>query len=230
MAKVKRQKIVTPVAPCLWPKLNRPDTKFKAEGEYSVKLRFDKNIPADLEFLKKLKAIEDAEYAKHCDNEGDDSLKRADTIIKQVKEEDENGKKQPTDLYDVKFSMKATVTPRNGDPFDQRPSLFDTQRNPLPLDKVLVGHGSHLRIAAIVNSWYTAALGAGISLWLDGVMVVKLVEPGNRSADELFGSEEFEDGSTSDGFTYTESEASSFDASNEDDTTETKPDDGSGDF
>lgn len=229
MAKTKRLKIASPVASCLWPKLNKPDTKFKQEGEYSVKLRFDKDMPEHRDYLKALKKIEEDAYALNCENEGDDNLKRADSVIKQVKEEDEKGKKQPTNFYDVKFSLKATVTPRNGDPFTQRPTLFDTKRNILPLDQVLVGHGSELRIAATVNPWYTAALGAGISLWLDGVMVHKLVEPGTRSADDLFGASEYDE-TDDDGFTYNAANASSFGSPTDSNEQTEEPEDGSGDF
>jgi len=210
MAKIKRQKLVSPVAPAMWPKLNRPDTKFKKEGEYSVQLRFDpKNNEDHKAFLASVKEAEDAAHAKARRDEGDDDLKLAPSVIKPVKEKDEStGKKVATGLYDVKFGMKATVTPRNGEPFTQRPTLFDSKRNILPPDKVQVGHGSELKIAAVVNPWYTAALGAGVSLWLDGVMVMKLVEPGNKSADELFGAADDIDDDT-DGFTYTETAVAS---------------------
>lgn len=39
MAKRMFERITTPFGEAIYPKLTEPDTKFKAEGEYSTKLR-----------------------------------------------------------------------------------------------------------------------------------------------------------------------------------------------
>jgi len=49
MAK-KKKNHVTPVAPCMWPFLNKPDTRFDKNGKYRVSLVFDQ----DAEFVGKV--------------------------------------------------------------------------------------------------------------------------------------------------------------------------------
>ena len=46
-------KIVTPKATCVYPWLNKPDTKFNADGEYKVTLK----VEIFLNFLKILKLL-----------------------------------------------------------------------------------------------------------------------------------------------------------------------------
>lgn len=198
MAEKQRfQKYVSPKGVAVYPWLTTPDTKFNADGEYRVKLRlaaseaeglmklidteFDKNLKAvkdemksDLKKLKKVKPCADKPYSPAEDEEGNE-----------------------TGEVEFNFKMKAIVRPKDKDPFEQSPRLFDAKGKPLA--DVNIGGGSEIKIAFNIVPFYTVQLGAGVSLRLLAVQVIKLVEYTGASAESYgFGEEEgyeFEDDS-----------------------------------
>ena len=114
---------VTPVGTAVYPWLNKPDTKFNPDGEYSVTL-----------ILSKEDAKEVSKVVKPMMNGGKNNP---------IKEElDDQGEK--TGNYKVKFKLKARVVPKRGDPFDQKPILLDEDGNRL---EKLIGGGSQIKVA-----------------------------------------------------------------------------------
>ena len=89
-----------------------------------------------------------------------------------------------------RFKLKAKVTPKQGDPFEQRPAIFDAKGK--PLQEAKIGGGSKVKVAYELIPYYTAIAGAGVSLRLKAVQVIDLVEfSGGASADAFgFGEEE----------------------------------------
>jgi hypothetical protein len=148
----------------LYPHLNRPDVKFNENGEYKVTLK----IPADK--AKDMIAL----YEKAIE----DSISKAETELK--------GKKvkvapKPFSIEDgfalFKYKMKATgINRKTKEPFSQRPLLFDAKKNPLNPSSCNIWGGSKMKIAYVLRSYYSPALGAGVTAQLKAVQIIELVE------------------------------------------------------
>jgi hypothetical protein len=174
MSKPKLPRYVTPAGTAQYPYLNKPDTKFNPDGEYKLKLE----IPADkaqdiVTFLDEQFAQSVAKAKK--ENPGK-RIKEAD-LPYQVNED--------TGTVAVSFKLKAKVTPKNGDPFEQRPAIFDAKGK--PLKDVNVGGGSTVKVAYEVIHFYTALIGASVSLRLKACQVIDLKEYSGGAGADAFG-------------------------------------------
>ena len=148
----------------IYPHLNRPDVKFNENGEYKVNLK----IPEDK--AKGMIAI----YEKAIQ----DSISEAEAKL--------NGKKvklapKPYSIENgqavFKYKMKATgINRKTKEPFSQRPALFDAKKNPLNPSSCNIWGGSKMKIAYVLRSYYSPALGAGVTAQLKAVQIIELVE------------------------------------------------------
>jgi hypothetical protein len=129
---------VTPVGTAVYPWLNKPDTKFNPDGEYSVTLLLSK---ADAKVVsgvvKPLMAGGKHNPIKpEVDDQGND-----------------------TGNFKIKFKLKAKVTPKRGQPFEQKPVLLDEDGNRL---EKLIGGGSKIKIA--YEAYAYDGMGGGVTL------------------------------------------------------------------
>lgn len=163
MSKNKLPRYVTPAGIAQYPYLNKPDTKFNPDGEYKCSLE----IPSDKaqQIVTFLDEQHEAAIAKAKKENPGKRIKEGD-VPYTVNEE--------TGAVTVRFKLKAKVTPKNGEPFEQRPALFDAKGKPLA--NVNVGGGSTLKIAYELLPYYTAIVGAGITLRLKAAQVIDLKE------------------------------------------------------
>lgn len=199
MTKSKNPRYVTPAGIAQYPYLSKPDTKFNPDGEYKLKLEIPGDAAQDIvTFLDE--QIELAQAKAKKENPG-----------KKIKEGSSPYEvNEDTGKVAVSFKLKAKVTPKNGDPFEQKPAIFDAKGKPLQDAKV--GGGSKVKVAYELVPYYTAIAGAGVSLRLKAVQVIDLVEySGGAGADAFgFGEEdgyEAEDNSAAgNGFSSEESE------------------------
>lgn len=176
--------------------LNTPDTKFKPEGEFKVPLilprksaeakalmqEIDKQIVAAVaqarkdnpKIAKKIEACEDKAYRFETDD--DDS---------------------PTGNVIFTFKMKASGKSRKtGKDYTRRPALFDAFGKPVDPAKVSVGKGTVGRVSYQFNPFFqTTKVGAGVSLWLEGVQIIDLVEYNGMGDAAAHGFEEEDGGS-----------------------------------
>ena len=167
---------VTPVGIAAWPRLNDPDTKFKPEGEFRVQLVLNPERNKDhAKFLSQLQETYEEAYKEACAAEKKPKLKRVPLSIKP--ETDKDGNETGTGNVLVKFSMKHNITSKKtGESYAMRPTLQDSAGKTVSPMKCRVGGGSTIRVAFTLNPFYTAGLGAGLSLRLVGVQIIKLVE------------------------------------------------------
>lgn len=184
-----------------FPKLTVPDTKFKAEGEYSVKLVVASDAPGVADLISK------------CDKAAADSLKEAKANAKNVAEakkwetkylpyayleDEETG--EPTGEVEFKFTMKASgVSKKTGKPWTRKPTLFDAKGKPIK-DDPEIGGGTIGKISfQIIPYAPTTTVGASAKLALEAVQVIELRQFGDKSASAYgFGEEE--------GYEYTKDE------------------------
>lgn len=164
---------VSPRGKAKWAKLTEPDTKFKKEGEFSIQMTFP--LAESKDMLTKMeevaaKAFEMAE--KDEDNEGK-KIKKAD-LPYQVDE--------AAGTVTMRFKMPASYTDKEtGEVRVFHPGVYDAGNKPLPLD-LKIGNDSECKVAFNIKPFFTPLLGAGISLRLKAVRVLKLIEFVNGSA------------------------------------------------
>lgn len=154
-------RITSPTGIAVYPKIEKPDTKFNADGVYSVDLDLTGKDADDL--VAKLTKIADADYANECKAKGKKALKRAEMPWKQT----EDGK--------TRFKFKLKAKGGTGEKqWDQKPALFDAKGNPVA--NLNVGSGSTIKVAFDCAPYFTAMVGHGISLRLRAVQVLELRE------------------------------------------------------
>lgn len=217
---------ISPKGIAVYPRLNKPDTKFDANGVYKAPLKLDTDEAEGAAFRDSIdalaelafetavaKAVDAGEYKTEA--VARKKVKRADlpyTVI-----EDEDG--EDTSFIKVNFKMKARVKSRKtGEEFDLKPTIFDAHKQKLATCPAVYS-GSVIRVAFKPIFWYTKQLGAGVKLQLEAVQIIELVSGSGGDADSYgFGDE--------DGYSY-EAPADAPFGDAEDPGAE---DDGSGDF
>lgn len=169
-SKRKFVRITSPEGIAIYPRLTTPDTKFDKDGVYSVDLELDQTAKEVTSFLVSLKAAADAAYKAVCEQRGGKKLKRADLPIK----EGEDGKIR------VKFKLKAKAGNEEKS-WEQKPVLFDSLGTALQTPPN-VGSGSRIKVAFEVVPYFTAMVGAGVSLRMKAVQILDLKEytPGDN--------------------------------------------------
>lgn len=191
--KKKAERFVSPKGTASYPYLTKPDTKFNPDGEYKVSLIVAGDAASKaIDFLTDLHKAAVAKAKK--ENAG-----------KRVKEGDLPFIENDDGTVTFKFKLKAKVTPKKGDPFEQKPALFDAKGKPLPGDPK-VGGGSTIKVSYEVVPYYTAIAGAGISLRLKAVQIIELKEFSGGGTAESYGFGEEE------GFESSEDDTPPFDA------------------
>lgn len=182
--KDKYPQLVTAAGTAVFPKLNAADTKFKPEGEYSVKLRLTGEEATDL--ASKIQAFRDEAYKAELVAQGKDKLKKAPLPFKNAV--DRETEEEIAGAIDFNFKMKAKITSKQtGKSWEQKPQLFDAHKRPTQAE---VWGGSTLKVAFQMRPWLSP-LGFGIALDLKAVQVLELVTRGERNADSFgFGEEE----------------------------------------
>ncbi|CAB4150153.1 single-stranded DNA-binding protein [uncultured Caudovirales phage] len=175
MSKTKNTRYTTPAGIAQYPYLTKPDTKFNPDGEYKISVEIPGATAQDIvTFLDEQFAVSVAKAKK--ENPG-----------KKIKEGDvPYSVNDDTGAVTVRFKLKAKVTPKMGDPFEQRPALFDAKGKPIGAD-IKIGGGSKVKVAYELVPYYTAIAGAGISLRLKAVQVINLVEFSGGASSEAYG-------------------------------------------
>jgi hypothetical protein len=159
MSKQNIVRVTSPQGIAVYPKIEKPDTKFDVNGVYSVDLDLSGDDATEL--AAKLQKIADADYANECKAKGKKGLKRADMPWKQT----EDGK--------TRFKFKLKAKGGTGEKqWDQKPALFDAKGN--PVKDLNVGSGSIIKVAFDAVPYFTAMVGHGISLRLRAVQVIEL--------------------------------------------------------
>ena len=166
----------TPIGIAVWPRFDKPDTKFAKPGEsgvYSTKLRLDadKAAPLVAEIDEKMQA----EFAK-AKSEAKSPMK-----AKKVKladppyAEDEDGSVLFT------FKMQAGgISKKDGKPWTNAPALYDAKGK--PVNGLVVGNGSKIKVGYELTTFFTQLVGAGVSLRLKAAQIIELVERGSADA------------------------------------------------
>lgn len=186
-AKISFTKFVTAKGTAGYTYLDKPDTKFKDEGEYRAQIILTQEAFAPL--LEKLEAELEKSIEKAKEENKGKKIKVADLPYK----ENDDG----TITLNVK-SPAFITSKKTGEKFDLKPAIFDAAGNRLVNSECKLGAGSTVKISGEVRPFFTALVGAGITLRLKAVQVIKLVEYGGGGNASGFGFGEEEGGYVAD--------------------------------
>ena len=173
--KPKLPRYVTPIGVAQYPYLTKPDTKFNPDGEYKVNLEIDSQDATEImSFLDEQLALS-VEKAKE-ENKG-----------KKIKEGDAPySVNEDTGKVTLKFKLKAKVTTKSGETFDQKVAVFDAKGKPIT-ETPYIGGGSKMKVSFEVIPFYTALVGAGVSLRVRAVQIIELHEYSGGASAGAFG-------------------------------------------
>lgn len=197
-AKPKNKTYTTPVAPFgPYPRITKPDFKFKDEGEFSVKVI----LPTDNPVAIKMRALAD-EVAAEALKDGKAKLvekgKAADAKKMAINnhpysdETDDEGNETGRTVF--KFSMKHSgVSKKNNKPWKRWPKLFDAAGNAIARPKdsdydfdVWSGSEGAVSFEAVPYA-PNAKIGAGCKFALVAAQITKLVEGGDGGSADDYG-------------------------------------------
>ena len=175
-------KIVTPKATCVYPLLNKPDTKFNADGEYKVTLKVEAEDAAPL--IKQLDEI--LKTYKEASIKRDPKLSRFNVTTPYEEEIDDQG--NLTGYYLFKFKQKARIQTNDGRSIDMKIAIVDASRKPTDAQ---IGGGSEVKIAATVIPYAMSTNKAfGLALRPQAVQIINLVSPMNGNVVSMFDDED----------------------------------------
>ena len=163
---MNNQKLTTGTGIAMYPYLFSPDTKFSTEGVYCMNLRMDLDEGTKLkDQLEKILA----DYVQSI----------AATTGKKPSKMNAIPIKHTSDMnnepcIDFKFKLKPAFKSKSGETVAQRPAVFDASLKPLT-EECKLGNGSKVKVNFTVIP-YNTAFGCGISLRLQAVQVIDLVQ------------------------------------------------------
>lgn len=174
----KYQYYFSPLGVSVYPKLIVADTKFKAEGEFSTKVKHKLTQPGVQELIKTIDAELDKSLALMKEEFGGKKDKRGKLIEIKLCEDIPYLVDEEAGTVTFSYKMKASYKDKKTEQIiNKRPNLFDSNGTPITnFAKLNVGGGSELVVNFFIQPWCTEKLGAGVKLSMQDVQIVKLVE------------------------------------------------------
>lgn len=168
-----------------YPRLNEPDTKFNAQGVFSVKLILTQEDATPLmETIDTLmtKTFDEKVADMKANNKSPaliKKVKQADTPYQEVFDEDGNA----TGEYEVTFKMNHKFTKKDGTVETRRPKLFDANGAEIKGVAPSIWGGSVLTVAYQLVPFDSPVAGIGVSMRLQAVQINKLVSGSGGTAE-----------------------------------------------
>ena len=175
--------IVTPIAVSRFPWLNRPDTKWQAEGKYKCSLILDPSNEEHAKFIEQISELAKAAYERvKADLNPVQKKKLLPEVLSPLTEQlDEDG--NPTGFVILNASQSAEIkSKKDGKVYKKTVALRDAAGKPFD-PSILIRGGSKLRLAVSPQDCLIASgPKAGLSLRLIAAQVVHLAD-----AADIFG-------------------------------------------
>lgn len=209
MAQKKKEVKTTPKMLTRFSWVKQPDTKFKAEGEYSVSAILPEDSPECKEFQAYLEEQVDFSYEQAMDGAKPAVQKKIQKVYPWTEEEDDEGELTGNIMF--RFKQQANVTSKkDGKTYHIQPKVFDGKGKQIEGKAIpFIGSGSTVKVNFSPWPYFHAKdKEAGISLRLNGIQILNLVSGGGSAEDYGFDAEE-------DGYEFDEDSANTFEDSNE---------------
>lgn len=175
--------ITTPKGKAVYPKLDKPDTKFNDDGLWSCRLHVSE---ADYNTFKlQVDDVVERAYKAECASHGKELPRANNTPIRVTDEGD----------YEIYAKQVAKKSTRNG-VLEFSVPLYDSAVKVIE-ERPKVGSGSTVRMSVEIFPWYVSSQGFGYSLRLKAVQILDLVEYDSSasgfSAEDGYVSESLDD-------------------------------------
>jgi len=193
MAENNSVEAISPAGELIWPCLLKPDTKFDEAGVYKTKLKVRADDPLAVKFQELLEKVQQEEHDRQV-QEAELKKKGSGKKVKLADLPSEETEENGVDYLVFNFKSKASYTDKKTQQVVERKiALFDGKGKALTHD-LKIGTGTVARISVFVSPFYTALLGAGVTLRIRAVKILKLKEfTGGGKADAFgFGDDESE--------------------------------------
>lgn len=178
----KKTKLTSPAAIAVYPRLNRPDTKYHELGTYSADVRLDMSLQATKDLLNTISA----EYKAHTGSAHPKKPIRKDKEAVFYFEQNEDGS-YIMDTVILKLRAKNVRVKKTGEIWDRKPKLFDSKGKPLNAE-VKVGGGSTLKVAFEIDLGTVQKTGDKFCRLIPtAVQVINLVEYGTADDASAYG-------------------------------------------
>lgn len=193
---MKQKTLTTPVATAKWVCVQKPSTKFKADGVYSVEVVMTAEEAKPLyDQLQKMAEEAKQEFSKKF--LADPKTKAKAAKLKNFKlnfgfsqELDTDGNETGNLIFKAKSD--AVIKPKGKDAWNKKIGLFDAKGKPI-VGNLSIGKGTRLKVAFQPYPFCMEATErVGMSIRLEAVQIIELVKyEGGQSAEGYgFGSEE----------------------------------------
>lgn len=175
-------KFITPRGTFQYPHLVTPDTKFDSDGVFRCTTAV--GVKEAAAFVAHLEAIRDTFYDE-LEPKQRKVARKADVVEIEL---DDTG--EETGRVLIKAKQKAKITTKKGQVIDKKVPLFDSVNK--RISPKSVWSGTEGRLAGVLIPYFMASTKeVGVSLRLNGVQILKLVE-GSGDSGESYGFEEEE--------------------------------------
>jgi len=166
---------VTPKGEFHWAHVGTPDTTFKAEGQFHVKLQL---AGQDADIMREAVDKAHADWKSEVNKTKGQKSYQEFLPYKVVLGDD--GMESGIQFH---FKMKASgVNSRTGEAFTQRPMVVGPDKTPLPTN-IKIANGSTGKVAYEMAP-YQFGTGLGVQLRLRGVQVLHLIEWNGEGGDD----------------------------------------------
>lgn len=207
----KKTKLTTPASIAVYPRLNRPDTKYHELGTYSADVRLDMALAETKALLNTISA----EYKEHCGTPHPKKPVRKDKEAVFYFEQNDDGS-YIMDTVILKLRAKNVLVKKTGDVWDRKPKLFDAKGKPLNAE-IKIGGGSTLKVAFEIDKGTVIKTGDKFTRLIPtAVQVITLVEYGSADDASAYGFGE------EDGYEAPDATSSEFPENNNNDKSETQ--------
>ena len=173
MAKTEYTKIVTKAGEAFYAHLREPETYEGKELGYSIQLKLNKEDTDEL--MSQIEA--ELEKAK--------SEMKLKPGRKWSKEPFMGFKTDKDGDIVFKFKVPSTIKTRSGEELPRTIGVFDATGNPIKGDNI--GNGSTVKVAATLIPFHVSNAVNGVSLRLNAVQVLNLIEYGQGGSAKSYG-------------------------------------------
>lgn len=164
---------ISPAGELMRPCLLKPDTKYDDAGVYKTLLKVRADEPAAIKFQELLEKVQQEEHDRQV-QEAEAKKKGSGKKVKLADLPMEETEEDGVDYLVFNFKSKASYTDKKtGQVVERKIALFDGKGKALTHD-LKIGTGTVARISVFVSPFYTALLGAGVTLRIRAVKILKL--------------------------------------------------------
>jgi hypothetical protein len=196
MPEYKAKQMISPSGAAIYPWLNKPDFKYKDNGEYKVdllvdgslcKTLFDEFEPA-LEAAQKLAVI----FQQNMLKDKRKKVPITECVDKPYRDEIDAAGNETGNMILRFKSVAGGKSQKTGELWERKVPMFDAKRTPLDVN---VTGGSTLKVAYTMQPWVNPKGEYGVKLQIEAVQVLAIGNGNARSASGFgFGDEDEYDG------------------------------------